>query len=86
MSKPSILEVLKSPRIWLLVAVGFASGLPLWLTGVTLSAWMKDEGVNLKTIGVFGLVSMPYTFKVLWAPLMDRYTLPFLAGGAGGCW
>lgn len=83
MSKPSILEVLKSPRIWLLVAVGFASGLPLWLTGVTLSAWMKDEGVNLKTIGVFGLVSMPYTFKVLWAPLMDRYTLPFLGRRRG---
>ncbi len=83
MSKPSILEVLKSPRIWLLVAVGFASGLPLWLTGVTLSAWMKDEGVNLKTIGVFALVSMPYTFKVLWAPLMDRYTLPFLGRRRG---
>ncbi|NVJ14173.1 AmpG family muropeptide MFS transporter [Myxococcus sp. AM010] len=83
MSKPSILEVLKSRRIWLLVAVGFASGLPLWLTGVTLSAWMKDEGVNLKTIGVFGLVSMPYTFKVLWAPLMDRYTLPFLGRRRG---
>ncbi|NOJ81741.1 AmpG family muropeptide MFS transporter [Myxococcus xanthus] len=83
MSKPSILEVLKSPRIWLLVAVGFASGLPLWLTGVTLSAWMKDEGVNLKTIGVFGLVSMPYTFKVLWAPMMDRYTLPFLGRRRG---
>ncbi|WP_426753426.1 AmpG family muropeptide MFS transporter [Myxococcus sp. Y35] len=83
MSKPSILAVLKSPRIWLLVAVGFASGLPLWLTGVTLSAWMKDEGVNLKTIGVFALVSMPYTFKVLWAPLMDRYTLPFLGRRRG---
>ncbi|GHG82682.1 AmpG family muropeptide MFS transporter [Comamonas sp. JC664] len=83
MSKPSLLAVLKSPRIWLLVAVGFASGLPLWLTGVTLSAWMKDEGVNLKTIGVFALVSMPYTFKVLWAPLMDRYTLPFLGRRRG---
>ncbi|MFP2928759.1 AmpG family muropeptide MFS transporter [Pyxidicoccus sp. 3LG] len=83
MSNTSILSVLKSRRIWLLVAVGFASGLPLWLTGVTLSAWMKNEGVNLRTIGVFALVSMPYTFKVLWAPLMDRYTLPFLGRRRG---
>ncbi|MBU8897635.1 AmpG family muropeptide MFS transporter [Corallococcus sp. H22C18031201] len=83
MPTPSFLSVLRSPRIWLLLAVGFASGLPLWLTGVTLSAWMKNEGVNLKTIGVFSLVAMPYTIKVLWAPLMDRYTLPFLGRRRG---
>ncbi|RYZ32245.1 MAG: AmpG family muropeptide MFS transporter, partial [Myxococcaceae bacterium] len=68
MPNSSLLTVLKSRRIWLLIAVGFASGLPLWLTGVTLSAWMKNEGVNLKTIGIFSLVALPYTFKVLWAP------------------
>ncbi|RKH63675.1 AmpG family muropeptide MFS transporter [Corallococcus aberystwythensis] len=83
MPNSSLLTVLKSRRIWLLMAVGFASGLPLWLTGVTLSAWMKNEGVNLKTIGIFSLVSLPYTFKVLWAPLMDRYTLPFLGRRRG---
>ena len=82
-ANPSLLTVLKSRRIWLLMAVGFASGLPLWLTGVTLSAWMKNEGVNLKTIGIFSLVALPYTFKVLWAPLMDRYTLPFLGRRRG---
>ncbi|MCY1031417.1 MFS transporter [Corallococcus sp. BB11-1] len=83
MPNSSLLTVLKSRRIWLLMAVGFASGLPLWLTGVTLSAWMKNEGVNLKTIGIFSLVALPYTFKVLWAPLMDRYTLPFLGRRRG---
>lgn len=83
MSNTSLLTVLKSRRVWLLMAVGFASGLPLWLTGVTLSAWMKNEGVNLKTIGIFSLVALPYTFKVLWAPLMDRYTLPFLGRRRG---
>ncbi|NOK35287.1 MFS transporter [Corallococcus exercitus] len=83
MPNSSLLTVLKSRRVWLLMAVGFASGLPLWLTGVTLSAWMKNEGVNLKTIGVFSLVALPYTFKVLWAPLMDRYTLPFLGRRRG---
>lgn len=83
MPNSSLLTVLKSRRVWLLMAVGFASGLPLWLTGVTLSAWMKNEGVNLKTIGIFSLVALPYTFKVLWAPLMDRYTLPFLGRRRG---
>lgn len=81
--KPSLRTILTSPRVWLLVALGFASGLPLWLVGVTLSAWMKNEGVDLKTIGIFALASMPYTLKVLWAPLLDRYTLPFLGRRRG---
>jgi MFS transporter, PAT family, beta-lactamase induction signal transducer AmpG len=82
-SSPSLLSIIKSRRVWLLAALGFASGLPLWLVGVTLSAWMKNEGVNLKTIGIFGLASMPYTLKVLWAPLLDRYTLPYLGRRRG---
>ncbi|XXF80439.1 AmpG family muropeptide MFS transporter [Myxococcaceae bacterium GXIMD 01537] len=82
-ASPSLLTVLKSPRVWLLTALGFASGLPLWLVGVTLSAWMKNEGVDLKTIGIFALASMPFTLKVLWAPLLDRYTLPFLGRRRG---
>jgi PAT family beta-lactamase induction signal transducer AmpG len=86
MSSPprsSVLSVLKSPRVWLLTALGFSSGLPLWLVGVTLSAWMKNEGVDLKTIGLFALATMPYTLKVLWAPLLDRYALPFLGRRRG---
>jgi len=54
--------------------MGFASGLPLLLTGSVLQAWMKDEGVDLGTIGLFALVGLPYTLKFLWAPLMDRFT------------
>lgn len=83
MSKPSIFQVLRSPRAWLLVALGFASGLPLLLVGGTLSAWMTNEGVNLKTIGIFTLVSSPYTFKFIWAPVMDRFALPFLGRRRG---
>jgi PAT family beta-lactamase induction signal transducer AmpG len=82
-SKPSLLQVLSSPRIWLLVALGFASGLPLLLVTGTLSIWMKNEGVNLKTIGIFTLVSMPYALKFLWAPFLDRYALPFLGRRRG---
>lgn len=82
-SKPSMLQVLRSPRAWLLVALGFASGLPLLLVGGTLSAWMTNEGINLKTIGIFTLVSSPYTFKFVWAPVMDRFALPFLGRRRG---
>ncbi|WP_245814708.1 AmpG family muropeptide MFS transporter [Cystobacter ferrugineus] len=81
--KTSLLQVLSSPRAWLLVALGFASGLPLLLVGGTLSAWMTNEGINLKTIGVFTLVATPYTFKFIWAPFMDRYALPFLGRRRG---
>jgi MFS transporter, PAT family, beta-lactamase induction signal transducer AmpG len=56
--------------------MGFSSGLPLLLTGSTLQAWMKDSQVNLGTIGLTALLGLPYTFKFLWAPLLDRYQLP----------
>jgi len=63
----------------LAVAVlGFSSGLPLLLIGATLKAWLHDEGINLATIGLFAFVGLPYVFKFLWSPLMDRYVPPFL--------
>ncbi|MBK8793634.1 MAG: AmpG family muropeptide MFS transporter [Holophaga sp.] len=66
-----------SPRAWIsLLLLGFASGLPLFLTGSTLKAWMTQEGLNLKTIGAFSFVTLPYSLKVFWAPLLDRFTLP----------
>ncbi len=49
----------------------------------TLDAWMASEKVNLKTIGIFSLVGLPYTMKFLWAPLLDRFSLPFLHRRAG---
>ena len=63
-----------SARMLVAAIMGFASGLPLLLTGSVLQAWMKDEGVDLGTIGLFALVGLPYTLKFLWAPLMDRFT------------
>lgn len=56
--------------------MGFASGLPLLLTGSVLQAWLRDGGVDLARIGLFALVGLPYTLKFLWSPLFDRYTLP----------
>lgn len=63
--------------------MGFASGLPLLLTITVLQAWMKDEGVDLTVIGLMALVGLPYTLKFLWAPLLDRFTLPFLGRRRG---
>ncbi len=58
------------------IALGFSSGLPLFILYNLLAAWLRSEGVNLKDIGLFALVGFPYTWKFLWSPLMDRYPLP----------
>jgi PAT family beta-lactamase induction signal transducer AmpG len=63
--------------------MGFACGLPLLLTMSVLQAWMKDEGVDLSVIGMMALVGLPYTLKFLWAPFLDRFTLPFLGRRRG---
>jgi PAT family beta-lactamase induction signal transducer AmpG len=65
-----------SGRMLVALLMGFASGLPLLLTGSVLQAWLKDGGIDLKAIGLFALVGLPYTLKFLWSPLFDRYTLP----------
>ncbi len=77
------LDAFKSKRVGILIALGFASGLPLLLSGQTLGAWMTNVGVNLKTIGIFSLVTLPYSLKVFWAPLLDRYSLPWLGRRRG---
>ena len=63
--------------------MGFACGLPLLLTITVLQAWMKEEGVDLTVIGMMSLVGLPYTLKFLWAPVLDRFTLPFLGRRRG---
>ncbi len=58
--------------------LGFASGMPLFVLYQTIPAWLRDNGVDLQSIALFQLIGLPYTFKFLWAPLLDRYRLPFL--------
>ena len=77
------LDVFRSPRLAVILALGFSSGLPLALTGGTLQAWMTVEGVDLSTIGVFTLVGLPYVWKFVWAPAMDRFVPPFLGRRRG---
>ncbi len=62
-------------RLFVVGVLGFASGLPLALTGQALQAWLSVEGLDIATIGFLSLVGLPYTFKFLWAPLMDRFEL-----------
>jgi MFS transporter, PAT family, beta-lactamase induction signal transducer AmpG len=66
-----------------MLLLGFASGLPLPLTGGTLQAWLTVAGVDLKTIGIFSLVGVPYTIKFIWSPLMDRFVPTWLGRRRG---
>jgi len=78
-----MLKTIFSRRMLVSFLMGFSSGLPLLLTITVLQAWMKAEGVDLTIIGFMSLVGLPYTVKFLWAPVMDRFTLPFLGRRRG---
>ena len=71
------------PRLLLILALGFASGLPLALTFGTLTFWLAEEGVSKSAIGLFALVGTAYTLKFLWSPLMDQLPLPPLTTWLG---
>jgi len=83
MAAASLKQILGNKRIGMMLPLGFASGLPLALTAGTLQAWLAVVGVDLKTIGIFTLVGLPYTLKFLWAPLMDRIVPPWLGRRRG---
>ncbi|MDQ6628009.1 MAG: MFS transporter [Pseudomonadota bacterium] len=70
-------------RLGAVVVLGFASGLPLALTGQAMQAWLSGDGIDVATIGFLSLVGLPYTFKFLWAPLMDRFEPPWLGRRRG---
>lgn len=77
------LQVFESRKMAALLLLGFASGLPLFLTSRTLQAWMTVEGVDLGAIGLFSLVGLPYSLKFLWSPFLDRFVPPFLGRRRG---
>lgn len=79
----SLIKAFGNRRIAAVLLLGFASGIPLALTGATLQAWMASEKVDLTVIGLFSLVAWPYTVKFLWSPLMDRFVPPFLGRRRG---
>jgi PAT family beta-lactamase induction signal transducer AmpG len=79
----SAFAVYLRPRVLIVLLLGFSSGLPLALSGATLAIWMVDRGVDLGTIGLFSLVGLPYTFKFIWAPVVDALDVPFLSRALG---
>ncbi len=76
-------RIFGQPKMGILVLFGFSSGLPFYLTSKTLQAWMTTAHVDLATIGFFSLVTLPYSLKFVWAPVMDRYIPPFLGRRRG---
>ena len=76
-------SVYTRPRLLLILALGFASGLPLALTFGTLTFWLAEEGVSKSAIGLFALVGTAYTLKFLWSPLMDQLSLPLFTRWLG---
>lgn len=74
-SKNQLLKEIFSKNMALCLSLGFASGMPLFVVLTLLGAYLRKEGVNLKEIGLFSLIMIPYTWKFVWSPLVDRYNL-----------
>lgn len=80
--RPSLREALAvycKRRVLIVLLLGFSSGLPLVLVGSTLQAWMTQSGVDVRTIGLFAAVGIPYSLKFLWAPFADALDIPVLS-------
>ncbi len=82
-SERSLIRVLASPKMLAIAALAASSGFPNQLTEGALQAWLKDAGATNTTIGIMSYVALPYLLKFLWAPLIDRYPLPFLGRRRG---
>ncbi len=81
--RESFREAILNRRMLICVFTGFSSGLPLYVLVQLVPAWLRTEGVGLAEIGFFALIQFPYTWKFLWSPFMDRFTLPFLGHRRG---
>ncbi len=81
--RPRLREVLATPKMLAILLLGAASGFPNQLTESALQAWLKDLGRSNTTIGLMSYVALPYLLKPLWAPLVDRYPMPFLGRRRG---
>jgi len=76
-------DVYFRPQMFLMLILGFSSGMPLALSGSTLAAWLVGDGIEITYIGLFALIGIPYALKFLWSPIMDRFVPPFLGRRRG---
>ena len=81
--RESLREAVLNRRMLICVFTGFTSGMPLYVLFQLVPGWLRVEGVGLAEIGFFALVQFPYTWKFLWSPFMDRFTLPLLGHRRG---
>jgi PAT family beta-lactamase induction signal transducer AmpG len=77
-NKKTFKEAILNRRMLICIFTGFSSGLPLFVLYQLVPGWLRDEGVSLAEIGLFSLIGIPYVWKFLWSPLMDRYSLGIL--------
>lgn len=82
-SQPGTLRQIFSRRMLICVFTGFTSGLPLYFLINLIPAWLRSEQIDLKTIGLFALIGLPFTWKFIWSPIMDAVRLPFLGRRRG---
>ena len=78
MGSTNLRQSILNRRMLICIFTGFASGMPLYVLISLVPAWLRTEGVGLKEIGLFSLIGLPYVWKFLWSPLLDRYSLPLL--------
>ncbi|AWF80312.1 AmpG family muropeptide MFS transporter [Microbulbifer sp. A4B17] len=83
MAHETIREAVFNRRMLICIGTGFSSGMPLFVLIQLVPAWLRTEGVDLATIGIFALLGLPYTWKFIWSPLMERYAFPMLGRRRG---
>ena len=79
----NVLRNLRQPKVLVMLLLGFSSGIPLYLVGNTLGFWMRENGIELSTIGFLSWVGLAYSLKFLWAPLVDKTDAPLLGRWLG---
>src|SRR5689334_21303709 len=79
----SLKKAVRSKRLAVVMLLSFSSGLPLGLVWIAIPVWLKDIGVDIRVVGLLTLFQAPWSFKFLWSPFMDRYSLPFLGRRRG---
>ena len=80
---PPLLQVLSDPRLALMLALGFSSGLPFLLIFSTQSVWLREAGVSRAAIGLMSYAALAFSFKFAWAPIVDRFDPPILGAWLG---
>lgn len=83
MTKLSMKEAIFNRRMLICIFTGFSSGLPLFVLYQLVPGWLRDEGVSLAEIGLFSLIGIPYVWKFVWSPALDRFSFPFLGRRRG---